>query len=143
MARPVDLACDLRAVKGRGVTTIVSLLEPEEAAALSISEERAFCKTLGLRFLSHPVRDMHLPEAAPFRVFAARIAGQIRNGAHIAIHCRASIGRSGMLACLTLGHFGYGAARALAHVTSVRGCTVPDTGEQTAFIHEQMARQQR
>ena len=118
--------------------TVISLLEPAEAATVGLSEQPRVCAELGLTFLNHPVRDMHLPEPVAFATFAKDIAHRIRGGDHIAVHCHASIGRSGMLTCAVLGHFGYASDTALAHVTKRRGVPVPDTAEQTAFIHKIM-----
>lgn len=82
---------------------------------------------------------MHLPDPAAFAAFAADIAARLREGSRVAVHCHASIGRSGMLACLVLGHFGYSAPRALAHTSTMRGTPVPDTIAQTDFIHHMIA----
>ena len=120
--------------------TVVSLLEPQEAATVGLSEQPRVCADLGLTFLNHPIRDMHLPEPFAFATFAKDIAHSIRGSDHVAVHCHASIGRSGMLTCAVLGHFGYTSDTALAHVTHKRGVTVPDTAEQTAFIHRIMSR---
>ena len=139
MARPRILPDDLAAVKIAGIDTIISLLEPDEAATVGLAREGEVCATLGITFLNHPIRDMHLPDPAAFADFITDIAARLRNGASLAVHCHASIGRSGMLACSTLGHFGYSSANALAHVTQMRGVPVPDTAEQTAFIHRFMS----
>jgi len=109
---------------------------------VGLRHEAEICAKLGITFLSHPVRDMHLPNPADFTAFIADITSRLRKGAQIAVHCHASIGRSGMLACTTLGHFGYTPARALAHVTKMRGVPVPDTADQTAFIHRIMTTKQ-
>lgn len=134
MARPKALLRDLETVQLAGINTVVSLLEPREAALLGLGAQDARCAALGLAFLNHPIRDMHLPEPRGFAAFAAQIASSLREGAHVAIHCRASIGRSGMLACTVLGHFGYDADAAIAHVSAKRGEPIPDTEVQAAFI---------
>jgi protein-tyrosine phosphatase len=138
MARPLPLQGDLAAVKAAGVDTVISLLEPDEAAAAGIAAEADTCAALGLIFLNHPVRDMQLPEPESFAGFAVQIANRLLGGACISLHCYASIGRSGMLACTVLGHFGYTPDRALAHVSAQRGTAVPDTAAQAAFIHRIM-----
>ena len=81
---------------------------------------------------------MHLPEPTAFTAFAKTIATRIQQGEHIALHCYASIGRSGMLTCAILAHFGFDAQTALTHVTKMRGTQIPDTPAQTAFIHKIM-----
>ncbi|MBB3992535.1 protein-tyrosine phosphatase [Sulfitobacter undariae] len=81
---------------------------------------------------------MHLPAPVAFGICVAETATRLRNGSNIAIHCYASIGRSGMLVCAVLGHFGYTPPHAIAHVSKMRGVPVPDTAEQAAFIHQIM-----
>lgn len=139
--RPRVLPDDLETLKAAGIQTLVSLQEPQEAAAVGLKTQAQTCADIGIDFLNHPIRDMHLPDAAPFRSFAAALAARLQESDNIAIHCYASIGRSGMLACAVLGHFGYTSTTALAHVSKMRGTPVPDTAEQTAFIHKIMAQQ--
>jgi protein-tyrosine phosphatase len=139
MARPQVLLRDLTLVKNAGIDTIISLLEPAEAAKFGLSGESDACAQLDMSFLSHPIRDMHLPDPETFTAFVAHVAERVNNGGRIALHCYASIGRSGMLACTVLGHFGFNAEAALLHVNEKRGVPVPDTTEQAAFIHTAIA----
>ncbi|MGB5862920.1 MAG: hypothetical protein WBG95_01330 [Sulfitobacter sp.] len=142
MARPVSLNKDLAVAKRAQIDTVVSLLEPSEAEALGLADEQDICVSLGLTFLSHPIRDMHLPDAALFAAFARDIGARITGGHHVAIHCRASIGRSGMLACAVLTYFGFDPEAALKHVSQQRKCPVPDTEEQAAFVRSLIASKQ-
>jgi len=80
-----------------------------------------------------------MPDA--FTTFATDIATRLQGGDHVAVHCFASIGRTGMLTCTVLGHFGYDAETAQAHVSKMRGAPVPDTPEQTRFIKQIMSAQ--
>ncbi len=50
------------------------------------------------------------------------------------IHCRAGIGRSGMLAACVLVKAGLDPEAALQRVSEARGCPVPDTEEQRAWV---------
>jgi len=143
MLRPQSLSDDLAAVKAAGVDTIVSLLEPQEAAKIGLSDQPDACAAIGLTYLNHPIRDMHLPTEGPFRLFASDIAARLHSGGHIAVHCFASIGRTGMLTCAVLGHFGYTAQRAQRHVSKLRGTPVPDTTEQYQFIKQVISAQNR
>jgi len=136
--RPKVLPDDLAHLKRSGIDTLISLLELPEAAAVGLRDEAEGCAALGITFLNHSIRDMHLPEPESFTRFAAGVAQRLRDGSHIALHCHASIGRSGMLSCAVLGHFGFTPRTALAHVSKRRGVTVPDTKAQAAFIHHIM-----
>ncbi len=141
MARPQEVLADITSVRDAGIDTIVSLLEPAEAAKFGLKDEDEICVGLGMTFLNHPIRDMHLPDPDSFVVFTANLAERLMNGANIAVHCYASIGRSGMLTCSTLGHFDFDPEIALEHVSAKRGVPVPDTAEQAAFIRNTIAEQ--
>ena len=138
MTRPQVLPDDIKTAQAAGITTIISLLEPQEAEQVGLQDEPTTCAKNGITFLNHPIRDMHLPVPAAFTAFAKAIATRIYNGEHIALHCHASIGRSGMLTCAILAHFGYDAETALTHTTQMRGTQIPDTPEQAAFIRRIM-----
>jgi protein-tyrosine phosphatase len=139
MARPRDVSGDIAAAQSAGIDTIVSLLEPAEAAKFNLKDEAEICAGFGITFLNHPIRDMHLPDPDSFAAFTADLADRLIHGANIAVHCYASIGRSGMLTCSILGHFGFDAEMALQHVSAKRGVPVPDTPEQAAFIRTSIA----
>ena len=139
MTRPTSLPDDIKTAQAAGITTLISLLEPSEAATLGLAKEADACTAQGITFLNHPIRDMTLPEPEAFRLFTGQIATRIHYGEHVAVHCRASIGRSGMLTCAILAHFGYDSETAIAHVCKMRGTSIPDTDTQTAFIHKIMA----
>ncbi|MEQ6249195.1 hypothetical protein ABMC89_09930 [Sulfitobacter sp. HNIBRBA3233] len=137
MARPAqdNPRADLDRIRAAGIDTVVSLLERHEAAALGLQDEALLCDRAGLRFLNHPIPDMALPEAASFNRLVDDLAARLRAGESVAVHCRASIGRTGMVCAGVLGRFGRGAEDAIATVSAARGVTVPDTAEQAAFIH--------
>jgi len=125
---------DLVNVQKQGVDTVLSMLEPEEAAALGLGSEAELCCALGLRFMSRPIEDMQLPSPTGFLRSINGVAQILYHGGHVAVHCHAGIGRSGMVAATILGLFGYNVAKAVERVSDARGKKVPDTAEQVAFI---------
>ena len=138
VARPQGtewLKDEMRDLKRGGIDTLVSLLEPYEAEWLGLKDERAEAERAGLRFLSFPIRDTEVPRnAAEFRKFVSDLASRLRHGEHIGVHCRGSIGRATVTAACTLIHLGWKPADALEAVETTRGCPVPDTEEQHAWI---------
>ncbi|KIN74069.1 Dual specificity protein phosphatase [Sulfitobacter guttiformis KCTC 32187] len=129
---------DIKTTRSAGVTTLISLLEPDEAKRCGLEKEAEICNSFDITFQNYPIRDMHLPEPAAFAAFAEQIAIRIRAGENVALHCYASIGRSGMLTCAILGHFGYIGATAIAHTSKMRGQQIPDTPQQVEFITQIM-----
>lgn len=126
---------ELERMKRSGVETLVSLLEPSEAAWLGLAEESSLAEQAGMRFLSFPIQDVHVPEKVKkFRTFVTGLAERLRAGERIGVHCRGSIGRSTVTAACTLMHLGWKAEDALAAIEMARGCVVPDTDEQREWI---------
>jgi len=126
---------ELVQIRQSGVETLVSLLEEHEAEWLGLAEEGALAEEIGLRFLSHPIRDTQVPaDTAAFREFVSGLAERLRAGEKIGVHCRGSIGRATVTAACTLVHLGWRPADALVAVETARGCAVPDTEEQLRWI---------
>ena len=88
---------DLHAVRRAGVDVIVSMLTLEEAAELGLAREADACAIAGLAFKRFAIPDRQVPSSdAPLTVFLAEIRGELHKGNSIAVHCRASIGRSSL-----------------------------------------------
>ena len=132
---PIQLTGELLCIREEQVETLVSLLEPKEAAALGLAEEGPQAIQLGMKFHSFPIRDGHIPhDSVAFQSFAAGLADRLRAGERIGVHCRGSIGRATVTAACTLIHLGWEPHAALAAVEAARGCSVPDTQEQEDWI---------
>ena len=126
---------ELLRYKRSGVEVLVSLLEPNEAAWLGLTDEGPLAEATGMHFLSYPILDVHVPaNIATFRVFVAGLTDRLRAGERIGVHCRGSIGRSTVTAACTLIHLGWNAKQALKAIQAARGCVVPDTEEQMRWI---------
>ena len=59
-----------------------------------------------------------------------RVATQLDAGKNVALHCRQSVGRSGLIATALLVNSGIKAGEAIQIVSSARGVSVPETREQ-------------
>jgi len=115
-----------------GIETVISLLEPEEVTELGLQREAGLCEAQGIAFLSFPIRDRGLPEDMSAALRFARDAAA--SGRTIAVHCRAGIGRSTLMAAAILVAGGLDAQACLAMIEQARGLPVPDTDEQRAWI---------
>jgi len=137
VSRPAEsrLSEDVAAWREAGVTLVASLLEPEEQRQLGLGDEAALCRAHGIAFLSFPIPDGGVP-ASPVdtAALARRLADVIEAGGTVGVHCRASIGRSGMIAASVLMALGHSEGHALEAVATGRGLRVPETLEQRAWV---------
>lgn len=126
---------DLFELKSDGIDTIVSLLEPDEAAWMGLADEGPLAEDAGMNFISFPIPDANVPlDSLKFQLFVADLARRIIAGENIGVHCRGCIGRSTLLTACTLIQLGFTAGTALAAIEAARGCAVPDTLEQERWI---------
>lgn len=129
------LKSDLVELKVGGIDTVVSLLEPDEAAWLGLDGEGPLAEDVGLNFVSFPIPDANVPlDPAMFQSFIVDLANRVSAGESIGVHCRGCIGRSTVTTACTLIQLGLSADTALAAVGAARGCSVPDTLEQERYI---------
>jgi protein-tyrosine phosphatase len=137
MPRPSaeSMAEDIAAWCQMGMRKIISLLTVDEAANLGLSDEASCCAAQGLSFMHYSIPDRGMAEnRAAFAILARDIAAELMAGAAVGIHCRAGIGRSGMLACCVLALSRLPADNAIARVSRARGMAVPDTDAQAHYI---------
>jgi protein-tyrosine phosphatase len=137
MARPrADdwLDAEVDAWKTSGIDVVVSLLEWQEVEGLGLQREAELCRLRGIDFDSFPIADRGVPAVDDAARMASVLAAGLRDGRSIAIHCRAGIGRSSMIAACALILCGIDAAEALALIKAARGVSVPDTDEQRDWV---------
>ncbi len=125
---------DITHYRSMGVDTVISMLETDEISELSLQKEGYFCADNNLKFINFPIPDRGLPDFDKFKVLVTTVTERLRNDEGVAVHCRAGIGRSGMLVCCALAAFIGSAENAIEIVSKARGVQVPDTQEQRDFI---------
>jgi len=137
MAKPVPgewIEEEFQGLKQLGVDKIVSLLEGEEEYDIGLSQEEALCHKNKMEYVSFPIADRGLPETDLAMTFSDGLHSEICQGKHIVIHCRAGIGRTGIMAGAVLIQAGYGALEAFDMISKARGVRVPDTLEQEEWL---------
>jgi len=128
------LVREIASMKASGVTDVVSLLTPAEEAELALQQEAQTCAAAEIGFYLHPVGDRGIPLRAPFDAFVDTLVPILQRGGFIAVHCRAGIGRSTVVAAALLIRLGVSAQDALVLISNARGFDVPDTEDQHDFI---------
>lgn len=120
--------------KEEGVDIIVCLLELGEIPGY-IETEGELCEAVGLEFFWFPIRDGSVPvSATTFDGLIARLGNALAMGKSAAIHCRAGIGRSAIVAVGVLNYLHIAAEAALDMVADARMLEVPQTEEQRQWI---------
>lgn len=129
------LGDDLRRLRSSGIDILVSMLTPGEIEELRLIMEQESCRECGIEYLNFPINDRTVPgNVQDFDFFVDRIATELNAGKAIAVHCRAGIGRSALLAASVLVRLGLTPAVAWNLIQNARGCPVPDTPEQRNFV---------
>jgi protein-tyrosine phosphatase len=143
IARPRggDWLCDeLAALSREGIEVVVSMLTNEESQELGLLREGEECKAAQLEFVNIPIGDRSVPDdKADFLRPVDSIADLVKQGRSVGVHCRASIGRSSVLAVSVLVRLGWDADEAFKAAETSRGCSIPDTPEQRRWVLNNIA----
>ena len=117
------------------VRQVISLLEHAETIELGLENEAALVNAQSMEFVSFPIADLGLPESInDFAGLSLQLFHQVEAGINTLIHCRAGIGRSGLLAAAVLLHGGRSVQQAFTQVSHMRGCQVPETAQQGDWL---------
>lgn len=120
-----------------GVQTVVSLLERQEVSDLDLAREEPLCQSENLKFVSYPIPDRGVPsDSVGFAKLVAVLGRSLRSGESVAVHCRAGIGRSGLVGACVLNEFGVDPDSAFGMLSRARGVSVPDTDAQVAWVRK-------
>jgi protein-tyrosine phosphatase len=139
MARPRSedwLQEEIAGWRQAGIDTVVSLLETYEVRELGLAEERSLCVAQGMEFLTQPIPDRGAPKSvSTISRLADDLVLRLRRGAGLGIHCRAAIGRSGLVSACVLIRLGVPFEAVFPLLSRVRRTTVPDTQDQVDWVH--------
>src|SRR5262249_20811991 len=112
MARPRAgdwLEDEIAGWRAAGIDIVVSLLEPAEIAELGLDREPGLCREHGMELISFPIPDRGVPPSAiEAGALARHLAARIAAGGAVAVHCRAGIGRSSVMAACVMISAGVG-----------------------------------
>lgn len=137
MAKPVSgewIEDEFIGLKRLGIDKIVCLLEKYEQIEVGLVAEEELCIKNGIEFSSFPIPDRGLPDTLQANQFVHQLYHEICSGKHVVIHCRAGIGRTGIIAGGILVKSGLHAKEAFKLISSAREVQVPDTEEQEKWL---------
>lgn len=113
------------------INHVVNLLDNNDLRELGLLEEPSIARSLGLNYTSFPIEDFSFPhDTKAFIALAKSLKAEILNKQIIAIHCRAGIGRSSLLAAAILASFAFPKDKIFEHISLHRKVNVPDKEEQ-------------
>ena len=131
----------MRALHAVDTHIVASLLTSNEVHELDLSGEAALCAANGIEFISLPVRDRAVPVSQRgVQQTVQQLAHQLDAGRNIVIHCRMGIGHAALLAACVLAYLSVSVDDAFETIAQARGCPVPDTSEQRAWVTQVMSR---
>jgi protein-tyrosine phosphatase len=140
MARPRGddwLEDEICFLESSGVNVLVSLLTEAEQLELGLLDEGMYCAQHQITYIPFPIQDRHTPPLAhATAVVLQQLAHALNDGETIVIHCRAGIGRASVMAASILAVNGLRVDAAFTAIATARGCPVPDTPEQRAWVEQ-------
>jgi hypothetical protein len=138
MARPrggEDLPVAVEAWRLAGVGVVVSLLEPAEMRELLLQEQATLCAEHGIEFRSFPIPDHGTPaNSSELSRFLDELHDRLLAGKAVAIHCRAGIGRTGLVAACLTYRLGVPVEDVFHVLSRCRGLAMPDTTAQVEWV---------
>ncbi len=121
--------------KRAGISTVLSLLTPEEDQELELLQESSELRRIGLAFSSFPIADRQVPRSeAKLNEVLSDINESLTAGKNVLVHCRQGIGRTGLVAACLLISAGMSPGAAVELISTTRGLKVPETREQRDWI---------
>jgi hypothetical protein len=121
--------------KRAGISSVLSLLPPEEVRDLDLRDEAREARGQGIEFISFPIADRQVPRSeAKLAEVLEKVSGRLSEGKNVVVHCRPGIGRTGLVAACLLVRKEMSPGAALEKLSAVRGVPVPETPEQRDWI---------
>ncbi len=129
------LESEIKGLTLAGVNILVSLLTPNEVYELGLKEENSICHAYDIQFISFPIADRKVPLSIMETIQLSQfLLIQLKKGQRVAIHCRAGIGRSALMAACVLVSSGISPYYVYDIIAQSRGLEVPDTEEQKRWL---------
>jgi deazaflavin-dependent oxidoreductase (nitroreductase family) len=127
-----DLATDVAALKDWGADVVVTLVEDHELELLKVPQLGQAVQASGMEWRHAPIPDMHAPDErfeALWPTLAAELTEILGRGGRVVVHCRAGLGRTGVVAALLAIELGDIPAQAIRRVRATRRRVIETPGQ--------------
>lgn len=111
----------LKIYKQRHIAFAIMLVTDAELEKKAKRDLLAIYKQNNIQPIRFPIADYTSPELHTFSKTVDQVSGYLRAGAHMAVHCNAGVGRTGVMACCI-----------------VRDITGKTTGEAIEYVRQYM-----
>jgi ADP-ribosyl-[dinitrogen reductase] hydrolase len=132
-----QLHVDIEQIVNWGASTLVSLIEVEEFAALGVEELPACAEQAGLAWLHLPIKDAGVLSAVFEREWQSAshyIHSALQHGGNIVLHCRGGLGRTGVVAAKVLIEAGLPPVVAIRKVRKARPNTIENKRQEDYLL---------
>ena len=129
----VRLDEDIDRLAAWGATLVATLIETAEMRRLGVERIAEVCEARGIDWIHLPIADFSVPDGAwhaRWPLVARDMGDRLRRGQAILVHCRAGLGRSGMVAAMLAVELGLDPSCAIASVRAVRPGAIETAGQE-------------
>lgn len=133
-----DLEADVAALRDWGAHVVVTLVEDHELELLKVPQLGQAVQTAGMAWRHAPIPDMHAPDErfeALWPTLAAELTEILGRGGRVIVHCRAGLGRTGVVAALLAIELGDTPAQAIWRVRATRRRVIETPGQSHYVKH--------
>lgn len=127
---------EMAALRAAGVDVLVCLLTCAESAELGLAGEGVAAVHAGLEFHTLSIDDFGVPDPTLARPLLDLLHSRLTSGLHVAVHCRAGVGRASLIAAACLIRLGTDPGEVWQIIGEARGVRVPETDQQRRWPHE-------
>jgi ADP-ribosyl-[dinitrogen reductase] hydrolase len=138
------LAEDIEAIYAWGAKTVITLVEYQELQWLEVLDLGRLVGEAGMRWLHLPIVDCSAPNRAFEEIWDSvrpGVMSRLGAGERICIHCRAGLGRTGLVAGMILVECGVSPSLAIEMVRKVRPGSIETTAQERYLLTQAHRRQ--